>query len=85
MRFMFPFLASRFLFSQVVTILLLVCLEASRMWQRACRREETPVVLSRHRNASERRFDKVDDSRSPTDENRNGMKASGRVMNAAGE
>jgi hypothetical protein len=35
--------------------------------------------------ANERRSDAVDDSRPPTDENENGMKAAGSVMKAAGE
>jgi hypothetical protein len=42
------------------------------------------VVLSRHTIANERRSDAVDDSRPPTDEYENGMKAPGSVMKAAG-
>jgi hypothetical protein len=43
-----------------------------------------PVVLSRHTIANERRSDAVDDSRPPSDEYENGMKAPGSVMKAAG-
>ena len=43
-----------------------------------------PVVLSRHTITNERRSDAVDDSRPPTDEYENGMKAAGSVMKAAG-
>jgi hypothetical protein len=43
-----------------------------------------PVVLSRHTITNERRSDAVDDSRPPTHEYENGMKAAGSVMKAAG-
>jgi hypothetical protein len=46
---------------------------------------KTSVVLSRHKITNERRSVPVDDSRPPTDENKNGMNAAGGVMKAAGK
>jgi hypothetical protein len=45
----------------------------------------TSVVLSRHKITNERRSVAPDDSRLPTDENKNGMNAAGSVMKAAGQ
>jgi hypothetical protein len=66
-------------------ILIFVSLEVSYGWQRVCNREESPVVFSRHRKASERRSDAVDDSRLSSDADKNGMNAAAIVMKASGE
>jgi hypothetical protein len=46
---------------------------------------KTPVVLSRHRRASERRSDAVDDSRCHLMRKNNGMNAAAIVMKMVGE
>jgi hypothetical protein len=43
-----------------------------------------PRGVSRHTITNERRSDAVDDSRPPTDEYENGMKAAGSVIKTAG-
>jgi len=53
------------------------------MWQRLPN-GKTPVVLSRHKKQKNAALMRVDDSRLPTDENKNGMNAARSGMKAAG-
>ena len=48
-----------------------------------CKRENSRCVLATNK-ATNARSDALDDNRSTTDENENGMKAAGSVMKAAG-
>jgi hypothetical protein len=62
---------------------ILISLNFCYMWQRVCNCEDSRCVVAT-KNTNERRSNWVDDSRLPTDENENGMKAADSVMKATG-
>jgi hypothetical protein len=65
-------------------ILILVSLEVSPHVAARLRNSKTLVVLLRHKHRTNAALMRVDDSRPPTDEYKNGMNAPRSVMKAAG-
>ena len=65
-------------------ILIVVSLQVSPDVTARLPNAKTPVVLSRHKNQTNAALMRVDDSRPPTDEYKNGMNAARSVMKATG-